>query len=277
MLDLMMVRLPEIVIIIYAISILLYFIDFIDQNRKVNRIAFRLLSIVWILQTIFLFLYMLRTGRFPVLTLFEGLYFYSWVLITLSLAIHRILKVDFTVFFTNILGFSIMAIHAFAPFQRPTEAMAEQLVSELLFIHITMAILSYGAFTLSFVFSALYLLQYKLLKEKKWQKRLWRLSDLAKLEKISYVLNIIGVPMLLLSLILGLQWAFIKLPYFQWYDLKIIGSFLLLIVYSLILYLHRKKEIFGRKLALWNTAAFFIILINFFLVSRLSNFHIWHY
>lgn len=272
-----MVRLPEIVIVIYALSIMLYFIDFIDQNQKVNRLAFWLLSIVWILQTIFLFLYMLQTGRFPVLTLFEGLYFYAWVLITLSLTIHKIMKVDFTVFFTNIVGFSIMAIHAFAPIQRPSELMADQLVSELLFIHITMAILSYGAFTLSFVFSALYLFQYKLLKEKKGLKRLWRLSDLAKLEKMSFVLNVIGVPILLLSLILGLLWGYIKLTYIQWYDPKIIGSFILLFIYSIILYLRGKKELFGRKLAIWNTAAFLIVLINFFLVSRLSSFHIWHY
>ena len=271
-----MTRWTEIVLVLYAIAILLYFIDFIEQNRKANQLAFRLLSIVWILQTIFLFVYMARTGRFPVLTLFEGLYFYAWVLITLSLTIHKILRVDFTVFFTNILGFSIMAIHAFAPVQRPSAAIAEQLVSELLFIHITMAILSYGAFSLSFVFSVLYMLQYKLLKEKKWKKRLWRFSDLTKLEKMSYVLNAIGVPMLLLSLILGMQWAFIKLHHFHLHDPKIIGSFVLLFVYSLLLYLHTRKEMFGRKLAFWNTAAFLIVLINFFLTSRLSSFHFWY-
>ncbi len=38
-------------------------------------------------------------------------------------------------------------------------------MSELLIIHITMAILSYGAFSVSFVFSALYLVQYNLLKK----------------------------------------------------------------------------------------------------------------
>ncbi len=54
------------------------------------------------------------------------------------------------------------------------------------------------------------------------------IEDLAKLEKMSYVLNVIGVPMLLLSLILGLQWAFIKLSNFQWYDPKIIGSLIIL-------------------------------------------------
>lgn len=274
MVDQILVRLPEIIILIYAVSILLYFIDFIDRHQKANRMAFWLLTIVWILQTFFLFLYMWKTGRFPVLTLFEGLYFYSWVLITLSLAIHNIVKVDFTVFFTNVIGFIIMAIHAFAPIQTPN--MAEQLISELLFLHIMIAILSYGAFSLSFVFSILYLLHFRLLKQRKWQKRLWRFADLAKMEKIAYILMVIGIPMLFISIILGLQWGFMKLASFPIYDAKIIGSFLLMIVYSYIVFLYRKKQVYGKTIAVWNSAAFLILLINFFLVSQLSTFHIWH-
>lgn len=45
-----------------------------------------------------------------------------------------------------------MAIHTFAPVQIESQVLAQRLVSELLLIHITFAILSYGAFTLSFVF-----------------------------------------------------------------------------------------------------------------------------
>ncbi|KAB7708603.1 cytochrome C assembly protein [Bacillus aerolatus] len=271
-----MARLHELMVILYALSTMLYFIDFLNQNRKANKIAFWILSIVWVLQTIFLFLYMLQTGRFPVLTLFEGLYFYAWILITLSLIINRLLRMDFTVFFTNIIGFAIMAIHTFAPVQMESQAMAEQLVSELLLIHITMAILSYGAFSLSFIFSMLYLLQYRLLKMKKWSQRLWRLGDLDKLEKFSYVSNAVGVPMLLLSLILGVIWKFIKLPDVSWFDAKIIASFILLIIYGIYLYLKVRKELYGKSLALLNAAAFLIILINFFLVSRFSSFHFWY-
>ena len=67
----------------------------------------------------------------------------------------------------------IMVIHTFAPDQVVSGGVsAEQLVSELLFIHITAAILSYGAFSLSFVFSLLYLLQYNLLKAKKMGEKI---------------------------------------------------------------------------------------------------------
>jgi HemX protein len=276
MFDVHMTRLHELTVVIYAFSVLLYFFDFIHHNRKANRIAFWLLAFVWVLQTIFLTTYMIKTGRFPVLTVFEGLYFYSWVLVTLSLGINRLLKVDFIVFFTNILGFIVIVIHTFAPNQYGSHVVGKQLMSELLLIHITTAILSYGAFSLSFVFSLLYLLQYNLLKRKKWGPRLMRLADLSMLERSSYVLVVIGVPMLILSLILGLQWAILKVPGMPWYDMKVIGSFILLAAYSIFLYLKIGRNITGRQLAIWNTGSFLIVLINFFLFGQLSSFHFWY-
>lgn len=75
----------------------------------------------------------------------------------------------------------MIAIHTFSPTEQQSAAFSGQLVSELLVIHITMAILSYGAFSLSFVFSVLYMFQYHLLKKKKWGKWLLRIEDLSKL------------------------------------------------------------------------------------------------
>ncbi len=276
MFEIYMTKLHELTVVVYALSVLLYFWDFIHHNRKANRIAFWLLAFVWVLQTIFLLLYMVKTGRFPVLTIFEGLYFYAWVLITLSLGINHLLRMDFIVFFTNILGFIVLAIHIFAPVQYESHLIGQKLISELLLIHITMAILSYGAFSLSFVFSLLYLIQYDLLKRKKWGKRLLRLADLHRLESLSFMLAVIGVPILILSLILGLQWAFIKILGFTWYDSKVIGSFVVLIAYSIYLYLRIGKNVAGKSLALWNVASFLIVLINFFLFGQLSSFHFWY-
>ncbi|KJL05667.1 inner membrane protein YpjD [Priestia aryabhattai] len=275
MVDMELTRIYELIVILYAVSVLLYFIDFVQNNRKANSIAFWLLSIVWVLQTAFLILRMFDTGRFPILTVSEGLYFYAWVLITLSLVINRLFRVDFMVFFTNVIGFLIMAIHTFAPLETYTAVQSERLVSELLIIHITMAILSYGAFSVSFVFSALYLVQYNLLKKKKWGKRLLRIEDLTKLDYMSYVLILIGVPLLLLSLILGIIWAYIKYVDFHWYDTKVLGSFLMFVAYSAYLYARLRRGIQGKAIAMWNIGLFLVLLINFFLFGSLSNFHFW--
>ena len=275
MVDMELTRIYELIVILYAVSVLLYFIDFVQNNRKANSIAFWLLSIVWVLQTAFLILRMFETGRFPILTVSEGLYLYAWVLITLSLVINRLFRVDFMVFFTNVIGFLIMAIHTFAPLETYTAVQSERLVSELLIIHITMAILSYGAFSVSFVFSALYLVQYNLLKKKKWGKRLLRIEDLTKLDYMSYVLILIGVPLLLLSLILGIIWAYIKYVDFHWYDTKVLGSFLMFVAYSAYLYARLRRGIQGKAIAMWNIGLFLVLLINFFLFGSLSNFHFW--
>lgn len=276
MLDISMTRLHEATVIIYAICVLLYFIDFLHTNQKVNRLAFWLLLVVWVLQTIFLCLYMIKTGRFPVLTIFEGLYFYVWLIIGFAVFINTFFRLDFILFFTNVLGFVLMVVHTFAPSQIHSQVMAQQLVSELLFIHITMAIFAYAAFTLSFIFSILYIIQYNLLKKKKWGKKLVRLGDLSKLERLSYILNVIGIPILFISLVLGLRWVHLKLSDVSWMDSKIVGSFFIIIAYSFYIYCKQGKQVFGKKLAMINMVSFLLVLNNFFLFSSLSGFHYWN-
>ncbi|WP_061579369.1 cytochrome c biogenesis protein [Saccharococcus caldoxylosilyticus] len=274
MLEMTMTRFYELSIILYVLSILLYFIDFLQHNRKVNQLAFWLLSIVWLFQTFFFLFRIIQTGRFPVLTMSEGLYFYAWLLITLSLVINRFMRVDFIVFFTNVLAFLILAIHTFAP-NHQSPAVAERLISELLIIHIAITLFAYAAFSLSFIFSILYMLQYSLLKRKKWGKRLWRMADLTKLDFMSYVLNLLGLPMLLLGLILGVIWAYIKVENFHWYDAKVLGSFLVLAVYSVYFYKRAVQQVQGKAIALWNIGSFLFLLVNFFLFGSLSRFHFW--
>lgn len=266
----------DVTIILYACSVLGYFIDFLLNNRKANKTAFWLLAIVWILQSIFLITRMIEMGRFPILTISEGLYFYAWVLVSFSLIINKVFRIDFIVFFTNVLGFIIMTLHLFAPVDYKPDVLAEQLMSELLVIHITIAIISYGAFSLSAIFSMMYVLQYHMIKRKKWGKRLRRLGELTKLDRLSFSFNMSGVPLLLISLILGVVWAYISLDDFKWYDVKALGSFTVLLAYSVYLYVRVAKGLQGKTIALWNLAAFLILLINFFLFGSLSRFHFWY-
>ncbi|MBU8727835.1 MULTISPECIES: cytochrome c biogenesis protein [Bacillus] len=273
MLESIVARLNEATTLIYALSVLFYFIDFLQHNRKAGKIAFWLLSIVWLLQTVYMFYIMMETDRFPVLNVAEGLYFYTWVLVTLSLVLTKVLRVEFIVFFTNVIGFSLMAIHTFTPSDLHSAELTGKLTSELLVIHITMAILSYGAFSLSFAFSLLYLFQYRLLKKKKWGKWLLRIEDLSKLDHMAYVLNIIGVPMLLLSLILGIIWAYVSYDTLYWTDAKVLGSFIMLFLYGVYLYIRLVRNMQGKVVALWNIGSFLVLMINYFLLGSLSTFH----
>lgn len=275
MTQLAMARLYEFMVVLYAIGIILYFIDYFYKQVKIRRYAFWLISTVWVLQTLFFLLYIVETKRFPILSLADGIYFYAWLLVTLSIILHCIVKVDLPVFFINVLGFIFVTIHLFVP-ERTENSLIESLESEMLFIHISFAIISYAAYTLSFVFSVLYLILYRILKEKKISKLWSRLPDLNQMGNWMTYSILVGVPIMLISLLLGLEWAFLKLDSLSLLDMKIVVSFIITFVYFIILILNRSKKLTGLNYAWVQIYAFLLVIINFFLGSKLSNFHIWY-
>ena len=271
-----LMRLHELMVVLYAASLVFYFIDFLNSQPKARKAAFYTLSAVWIMQTLFLVGNIVEEQRFPVLSLSEGINFYAWLLITMSLVVHLFRKADFAVFFLNVIGFAAVVITAFGEAGTSDSAVGEALISELLFIHITSAMISYTAFSLSFVFAILYLLLYRSLKQKKWDGQWGRLPSLDQARRAMTISVVIGVPVLLVSLILGLQWAFIAAGPFPVWDPKIVGSFLLLIIYCVLLVLQNRGKLNGPDIAWGHILSFLAVIVNFLLISRLSVFHFWY-
>lgn len=269
-----MINLYQLMVVLYAISIMLYFIDYFFKQVMIRRTAFWLISIVWILQTIFIFMNVVETKRFPILSLSEGIYFYAWLLVTLSIVLHCIARVDLPVFFINILGFIFMTIRLFAPDN--VSPVLRTLESEMLFIHISFAIMSYAAFSISFVFSVLYLILYRLLKQKKFTKIWSRLPSLSQTANWMNYSIIVGIPIMVISLLLGLESAFMKVDSVSIFDAKIIGSFSVLFIYIAILILKQRGKLIGLTVAWSQIYAYLFLLINFFLGSTLSHFHLWY-
>ncbi|AUJ26116.1 cytochrome c biogenesis protein CcsA [Virgibacillus dokdonensis] len=263
----------EFILIIYGLSLFGYFIDFVQDNRRVNRIAFWLLSLVWIIQTFFLFYVIIIEKSFPVVTLNDSLFFYSWILVTISLLANKLFPVNFIVFFTNVFSFFILLLFLLTDAQKNWQEHAVQFVHEIVIAHITIAITSYGFFTLSFLLSIMYLIQYKLLKRKKGFKWMWRFADLNQLDSYAFKTVTIGVPLLLIAIILGIVWAYVSDALFYWVDLKTIGSFFVLAIYVVYLVIRLWKKYKGRTIAMYNTVAFLLLLVNFLLFSTLSKFH----
>lgn len=270
--ELTMSRVQEGMLILYAVSLIFYFVDFLNKDRRAQRTAFWLTVVVFVMQSGFLLQAIIITKQLPVLSLYDGVYFFAWILIALSLGIQLKYEASYAGFFLNAIAFSFMTIHIFAPAK---VGVAEYLVSELLFIHITFAIISYAAFTMAFVFAILYLLVYNLLKKKIFTARFSRLPSLQHAMIGMKASIYTGIPVLLVSLILGIQWAYTALTDWTIFDFKIIGSFLLLVVYSALLFLNRSGKVKATDFAWATVFAFVLIIINFFLGSRLSQFHFW--
>ncbi|MFC4078411.1 cytochrome C assembly family protein [Salinithrix halophila] len=262
----------DFIIYIYALSLLFAFSDLMQPNRPARRLALLFLVAVWLSQTAF-FVWR-ATKLFPVLTGFDSLMFFSWTLITVTLVINRFYKMDFFVFAANLLGFAISAVNLFI-IPNHGLGLREPLLSELVFIHVVMAFLAYVFFSLSTVFAVLYLIGNSLLKKKKWNQTLRRLPSLGRLQLFSYRLNMLGVPLLILALILGVIWAQQKVGGGFWFDPKIIGSLLVLAVYSVYLYQRRAGGWNGRRLAWWSVLSYFTVLGNYLISNAGLSFHQW--
>ncbi|KHF40967.1 cytochrome C assembly family protein [Halalkalibacter okhensis] len=265
-----------ITIVLYSISLIGYFVDFLQHNRKVNIMAFWLLSIVWVLQTVFFVIRAIELDRVPLLTPFEGLFFYAWLVVTLSLAINWSFRVDFLVLFTNVIGFSMMAFSLFTPDGDVPESLSALLASELLIIHISFIILSYAAFTFSFACQIMYVIQHQMLKRKVWGKRLLRFGALSKLDSFSFIAVMIAWPFLLIGLILGFIWAHSQLTYVPFFDSKVISSLFVLGIYAVFIYQRVVKLSRGYNMSLLGIAGFLVLLINYFLSGQYSSFHMWY-
>lgn len=263
----------ELSLLIYGFSLIGYFTDFIHNNRRANRYAFWLLSMVWVIQTAFFFYELFVKGNFPIVTVVDSLLLYSWVLLTFSLIINKLFAVRFIIFFINVFGFFILLLYVTASAANRFPDQAIQFVHEILIAHITLAIISYGFFTIAFLLSLMYLIQYHFLKKKKGLKWMWRLGDLEVLDNYSFKAVSIGVPLLLIAIILGVVWAYDSTSTFYWIDSKTIGSIVVWMVYTAYLALRIMNGYRGKILSTYNIAAFLILLINFFLFSSLSSFH----
>lgn len=260
------------ILYLYALSLLFYFSDFVGANQSAKRIGTGLLIFVWVLQTIY-FIVELRILR--LFTMEESLFFFSWVLVTVSLVVNRFFRIDLFVFFVNVLGFAVLALHIFSRSDIVPSLKGWEVADELLFIHMSLAIGSYAAFTISAVFSGMYLFLHGQLKGKIWSKTMRRLPSLEKIDKYSTTAVVIGVPLLLLSLSLGIVWIFIEGRLQLLLDAKVLNTLLVLLVYLYSLLLKMSVKVSSVRLAQWNLFAILMVILNYFFTSRFSHFHQW--
>ncbi|EGL81574.1 cytochrome c assembly protein [Caldalkalibacillus thermarum TA2.A1] len=263
----------SLLLVLYIFSLLLYFIDLLQSNRKANRIAFWLLSIVWGLQTVYFAAKAAQQQTLLFLSQSDTLFFYAWLIITFSLLTNWFLKMDLILFSSNIFGFVIMALSLFRAGREFSPELAHQLHSEWVFIHIALAFLSYAAFTISFILSSVYLVQHALLKRKKI-KHFYRWPSLMQLDKAAFWVNMVGVPLLFMSLVLGVIWAYHTLEIPIWLDAKVLFSVLVIVLYNLYLYQRLVRGWAGKQLAELNVICFLVLLANYLVSTLFTQFHI---
>jgi HemX protein len=262
------------IIYIYALSLLFYFSDFARPNREAKRMGTGLLLFVWALQTLFLAFSIASHIGVSTFSTFETLFMLSWLLVTVSIVVGLFIRIELFVFIINVIGFAILALNFFS--NPDVSPMLDRwgINDELLFIHISLSIGSYAAFVASSIFSGMYLFLHGRLKGKKWTAAVKRLPSLEKMDQYAYVSVVIGAPLFLLGLSLGLVWISLGGNYSLFLDPKVIASWIVLLLYVFYLFQRLAQGAPGNKLAVWNLFAFCLVVLNY-LLTNFSAFHQW--
>ncbi|MHB1683726.1 MAG: cytochrome C assembly family protein [Bacilli bacterium] len=253
----------------YLVGLGLFYVDFLKDNRIANRFGIAMLCVVWLMETAFLGVMIKMDHLLPFFSSAQGTIFFSWLLITVSIVVNYLSRIDYFSFLMNLLGFLFVAFATFAHGQ-PVDIPFGQ--GDLLLLHISVAFLSYIMFTLSFIFSVLYLLADSALRFKRFQSGPFRrLPPLQRLDLYAYRSAVAGLPLLLIAMILGSVWYALVYGYVLILDPKPLFAIVLAIMYVIYLYMHSTGRLGGRKASWWNLACFLAIVLNFLVVGQFAS------
>lgn len=258
-------------ILLYSLTILFLMIDIVKINIHFGKWAYRLLLIGVTLQGLTFFGTTIQQGSFPLLTLYEILFFYSFILILLSIVIHQFLKWKLLEMIIVFLG--LLTLFCVISTGEKFPEISSTLLSKMAFMHILLSLISYLAFSLSAIISILYLIYDSMLKRKVWNRFTKTLPSLEGLERNFHYANIVGEILLFVGLIIGLAWASLFYDWRLLFDPKVLISLVVLYMYGLALYKRQRKKWITKELAIWNIFAFLMVFVNFTATYILDSFH----
>ena len=141
-------------------------------------------------------------------------------------------------------------------------------------LHVTANILAYAAFSLSFVFSVIYLVQNRLLRHHRLGTVVWKFPALDVLEGMSRSSVLVGIVSLTIGMSLGFLWVERLEGSLKLGDAKVIVSFLILALYVAYWWLSRDTAWRGARASVVSVANFLVVLFSYTVVNLfLTRYH----
>lgn len=141
-------------------------------------------------------------------------------------------------------------------------------------LHVTLSILAYAGFALSFVLSLMFLAQERLLRGHKMGGAFWRLPPLELLERMSRSSVLIGLISISAGTIFGFVWVDRLKGSAGGGDIKHIVTLLVFGVYAAYLFLSRTAAWRGARASILCVLSFVLVVLSFTVVNvYLSHYH----
>jgi ABC-type uncharacterized transport system permease subunit len=141
-----------------------------------------------------------------------------------------------------------------------------------LYLHIGTLLAAYAALIFSMLASFLYLVQENRLKRKQPSRLAAWLPPLETTDRIAYAMLLIGFPLMTVGLLVGSVIAEASMGNGYFVDPKVILSFVMWIVYIVLLFIRRSTGLRGRRAA-YVSSAVFLVMLTVWAANLLSSVH----
>ncbi len=246
------------VMVLYLASMVLYFIFFAMKNEKAARIAGWVITVAFVLHTAALLVRGIGAGRLPLTNQYEFATSFAWGICLCFLVFVK--KYHFQALGTFVTPVIFLLIGYAAMQSREVRELMPALRSNWLGIHVSTAIISYGAFGVSFAVSSMFLLKQGRENHDFWKKNI---PDYDRLDIISYRAVSLGFLFLTFVIITGAIWAERAWGSYWSWDPKETWSLITWIIYALYLHLRLNKGWRGRRAAWFAVIGFICVLFTY--------------
>ncbi|MBR3393565.1 MAG: c-type cytochrome biogenesis protein CcsB [Firmicutes bacterium] len=247
-----------IVMIIYFVSMILYFIFVAAKKEAFSKIAVYLHLGALVLHTAALVCRGIGAGRLPLTNQYEFATSFAWGLSLVSLIF--IWKFKFPVLGAFAAPVMFLIIGYAAMQSKEVKELMPALRSNWLGFHVSTAIISYGAFGVSFVLGIIFLLRDRMKEDSFWGQHT---PAKEKLDIISYRAVALGLLFLTFTIITGAIWAERAWGSYWSWDPKETWSLVTWIIYAIYLHLRIRRGWEGKAAATFAVIGFICVIFTY--------------
>jgi cytochrome c-type biogenesis protein CcsB len=248
----------------YLASMVLYALFFVLKKDKPGKIADIIVAAAFAFHTAALVTRGIGAGRLPMTNQYEFATSFAWGICACYLVFlwrykFRALGAFVTPVIFLIIGYAAMQ-------SREVRELMPALRSNWLAIHVSSAIISYGAFGVSFAVSLMFLLRQKMSNSAFWQEHI---PEEKRLDLISYRAVSLGFLFLTFVMISGAIWAERAWGSYWSWDPKETWSLITWIIYAIYLHLRISRGWKGKSAALFAVIGFICVIFTYIGVNTL--------
>jgi HemX protein len=257
---------------LYIITFAIYFYDFMKGGKQFQNSKRLFLFLTIFVHLVYLLLRTIEFNHMPITNVFE---IFTVLAFSVSFA-YFILEL-----ITDVRGTGPFIIIISILFQVISSLYIEDLLevrdvlrSNLLGVHVISALLGYAGITISAIYGFLYLILYKDIKLNKFGLVFNRLPNLEILEKLSFYGAVFGFVLLSITITIGIIWLPMAFPDYSYADPKLIGTFLVWLLYGTGILSKVFGKWRGKKLVSLSIIGFVIAIASTMITNFMSrSFH----